>query len=227
MKKLLLLVLLLASVSSFSQVANYYKSVYSLYTEKEDGGMEMSCTATAFESKPVKSSHIVRFVTASHCVEKASTHYYILDGDGYTKVFLPVVLIGAGNEAIGNDFAVFELSIKQDIPIIQLGEDPHDLEDQDVLTVSDTLGLGKQVLRGYVSRLTLDRVIGTKDSNWDGYLLLQLNGSSTGSSGSAIICLKQDKICGFLVGEINHVVVVASKVSDFNVWYEKLKNRKK
>jgi hypothetical protein len=222
---------------------NFYPAVYTLFTEKDDGGMDMHCTATAFEVKPSDHGyHLVRFASAGHCVQKGGgeavlfpflaptssskitplTYYLSLD-DGDDKVFLRAKFIASGDGGRGEDFSVWELRTKEDIPTMPLGVDPLDAFDEPIINISNPMGLGKQVFRGGVSRLNLDRHGGPEDQDWHGDMLVQLFGVDGGSSGSALMCSNQRAICGFIIGYFGeaHSTMVATKVSNFKAWYTK------
>src|SRR5262249_53215035 len=60
------------------------------------------------------------------------------------------------------------------------------------------LELGKQTFKGIVSSPKLARPVISGDINWTEAMTVQLFGANGGSSGSAIVCLQQRAICGFL-----------------------------
>jgi hypothetical protein len=69
------------------------------------------------------------------------------------------------------------------------------------------------VFTGSVSAAHLDRPIHEGDIDWAGAILLQEFGINGGSSGSAVVCLDQKKICAFVVGSIAETNMVAMPVS--------------
>jgi hypothetical protein len=96
-------------------------------------------------------------------------------------------------------------------PIVELGADPEVLES--IVNVASPLGIGKQVFVGTVSSVSLDRPVIEDDINWVRASLLQLFGTDGGSSGSAVVCLDQHKICGFVVGTVDKSTIIAMPVS--------------
>jgi len=106
-----------------------YQSTALLYKQSEDGGMHMTCTATAFEkvkpTKDIKNGYL--FVTASHCVgeddtqhervQVVKTNFYITFDEAADKKFRPARLIAAGYQHRGDDFAIFEVDTDEIWPI--------------------------------------------------------------------------------------------------------------
>lgn len=194
-----------------------YSSTVLLYSQNEQGDMQMRCTATAID-------HSVKgyiFVTAAHCacqddVEKRAvsperTAFYISPDDVGTKEFLKAEPVGCGYRHRGDDFALFQVVTEKKFPVIPLGIDPKMMEQ--VVNVASPLGLGKQVFFGTVSSPLLDRPVVVDDINWQNVFLLQLFGVNGGSSGSSLLCLDQKAICGFVVGSLGDTTMTAMPVS--------------
>lgn len=218
----------------------YYDAVYTLYTQKDDGGYDMHCTMTAFKSKPEGKKFRVRFVTAGHCVQKLpqvvkilfdaediETSYFVSQDDSQDeKVYIRAKLIAKGNLSTGNDFAVFEALTSVNVPTVPVGVDPTSIFDEPVVNVADPMGIGLQVFDGKVTRLSLDRHTGPAGSDWYGDILVQMHGVNGGSSGSSMVCRKQRAICGFIIGSFDGTTMVAVPVSKFSKWYADVENPK-
>jgi hypothetical protein len=201
-----------------------YKATGLLYNQADDGAMHMRCTVTAIEKTP--KGYI--FVTAAHCVgsddtEKErvkpdKTYFFITsDSDGGSKDFMKAKLLAAGYQHESDDFALLEVETDQQFPLIAIGDDVTDHSGQPVVNVASPLGLGKQTFKGIVSSPKLARPVVEGDINWTEAMAIQLFGANGGSSGSAIICLKQRAICGFLVGTIGGTKI-AIQVSRFKTF---------
>ena len=202
-----------------------YKATGLLYNQADDGAMHMRCTVTAIEKTP--KGYI--FVTAAHCVgsddtEKErvkpdKTYFFITsDSDGGSKDFMKAKLLAAGYQHESDDFALLEVETDQQFPLIAVGEDVADHSGQPIVNVASPLGLGKQTFKGIVSSPRLARPVVEGDINWTQAMAIQLFGANGGSSGSAIICLKQRAICGFLVGTIGGTNTIAIQVSRFKAF---------
>lgn len=205
-----LLLLLLAKPAQAEKKAEFaqhvYNSVVLLYSQTEDGGMKMHCTATAYRVvTDLIGSKKTRFVSASHCVsgensvEQKQTKFFITaDAEG-EKTFIPATLVEAGDRKVGDDFAIFEVQGAQ-FDSIPLGDSDKIRMGDSVLDVASPLGLGKQYFEGYVSSIHLDRPpLDAGDVQWTNVMLVEIGGGP-GSSGSSIISLDQHAIVGFLVG---------------------------
>jgi hypothetical protein len=173
-----------------------YPAVGLLYSQDAEGGMKMRCTATAIGLE----DGVTTFLTAAHCgcvdtEEKKQTSpekgvvFYIT----------------------GDDFMFLSVKSKKPFPIVKLGHDP-ELLDQ-VVNVASPLGLGKQAFLGSVASPKLERPLVEGDINWTGIVTLQMFGANGGSSGSAVICLNQQAICGTVVGSIAETTMTAMPVS--------------
>jgi hypothetical protein len=226
-----LLVLFLLSVLGFAQSEPFVKSTaypatVLVYAQDDNGTMAMLCTGTSFE----KLKEGYRFVTAAHCVaednikdEKVEVdrkYFFVtLDEPNGPKQFLRAEVIYAGLQFKGDDFAVLEVKTDKVFPVVSLGEDPIEFGEP-VLNVASPNGLGKQVFVGQVSNPKVDRPIEVKSISWTNAMFLQMFGVNGGSSGSAVICTKQLRVCGFIVGTIDHTNIVAIPVSRFKKFYE-------
>jgi S1-C subfamily serine protease len=194
-----------------------YPATVLLYSQSESGGMNMRCTATAIE----RNSDGYVFVIASHCacddnvdkhtVSPEKTFFFITPDNAGGKNFLRAKPIGCGYKHRGDDYALFEVETTESFPVIPLGKDPQ-LLDQ-VVNVASPLGLGKQVFFGTVSTPILNRPVISGDINWTDAVLLQMFGVAGGSSGSALLCLSQRAICGFVVGSVAETTMVTMPVS--------------
>lgn len=196
-----------------------------LYAQTEDGGFKMMCTATAFEKK----GKMTRFVTAAHClaeddttherVEVEKTNWFITFDEPHNKNLMEAQVVAVGYQHRGDDFAVVEVELAKDVPLIPLAaSDP--VLGENVSNFASPLGLGKQLFRGHVSMEALDRPVVADSINWKGATLLQMS-SGPGSSGSSIVSLHQKGIVAFLVGTIqfrgspNIVAIPVSKFRSF------------
>jgi hypothetical protein len=209
------------TTSEFVQRTLYPATVL-LFSQNDDGGMRMRCTATAFE----KTKDGYRFVTAAHCAtqdgdqnkKKAKAEvaaFYISSDVEGEKDYIPVAIDGCGSRSRGDDFCIFRAKTPKTFPVVQVGSDATDVSGEPVINIASPLGLGKQAFYGRVSKPHVDRKIIYEDINWSDSILLQLPGTDGGSSGSAIICERQRAICGFLVGAIDKTQIVAIPVSKF------------
>jgi hypothetical protein len=199
-----------------------------LYAQTEDGGFKMMCTATAFEKK----GKMTRFVTAAHCVasddtqhdrvEVEKTNWFITFDEPHNKNMMEAHVVAAGYQHRGDDFAVVEVELAKDVPLMPLAADDPTLG-ENISNFASPLGLGKQLFRGHVSMESLDRPVISGDINWKGATLLQMS-SGPGSSGSSIVSQNQKGIVAFLVGNItfrgspNIVAIPVSKFKKF--WTE-------
>jgi len=194
-----------------------YPATTLLYSQDSEGGMRMRCTATAIEKN--KTGYV--FVTAAHCaceddtdrhtVSPEKAFFFITPDEQDSKTFLKAQAVGCGYRHKGDDFALFQVDTKAVFPIVALGKDPSVIES--VVNIASPLGLGKQVFLGSVSAPALDRPVVEGDINWTGVVLLQMFGVNGGSSGSAVVCLDQHAICGFVVGSIGQTTMTAMPVS--------------
>lgn len=199
-----------------------------LYSQDDSGGLSMRCTVTAFK----KDGDTYHFVTAAHCVgeddeakEKvakyATTAFYITFDESDAKTFYRAKVDHVGYQHRGDDFAIFLVKSKAEWPIVPIGDEKKEAEGNPVINVASPLGLGKQVFRGAISKLELDRQVVQGDINWSGVVLLQMPGTNGGSSGSAVISETQHAIVAFLVGTIGNTTIAAIPASRFTA-FEKL-----
>lgn len=206
-----------------------YPATALLYSQEEDGGMKMRCTATAIE----KNATGYIFVTAAHCgcednadkktVSPEKTFFYLTSDDRDAKTFIKTKVAGCGYRHRGDDFMLLQADTTQTFPVVSLGDDPIVLEQ--VVNVASPLGLGKQVFAGSVSSAKLDRPIVENDIDWTGAVLLQMFGVDGGSSGSSVVCLDQGKICAFVVGSIDKTTMTAMPVSRLKTLQKGLANK--
>lgn len=203
-----------------------------LYAQDAEGSLNMLCTATVFGISPGK----YRLVTAAHCIAEDDTvhervkvkpHGFFLTFDeSEKKEFIKSKVVIVGYQHRGDDFAVLEIESSRSLPAIPLGDERLEAAGDPVLNIASPLGLGRQVFKGYTSLPRLDRPLIEDEINWRNAMLVQLNVGG-GSSGSAIISLKQRAIIAFLVGAIsegdspNVVAVPVSKFKDFLALSEK------
>lgn len=213
-----------------SLIDQVYRSVALLYSQDASGSMKMHCTATAYDKKD--GGYV--FATAAHCVgsddttkersaNAANQSFFVTFDEADGKMFYPAKVLGVGYQHRGDDFATFHVKTKEDWPTVPLGDEQKetvaDGEGAPILNVASPLGLGKQVFHGYISSLSLDRPIVEDDINWKGSMLLQIS-AGPGSSGSAIVSVRQRAIVGFLVGTIGGSNIVAIQVSKFKTFAE-------
>lgn len=205
---------------------NFRSATALLYAQTEDGGFKMMCTATAFEKK----GKMTRFVTAAHClaeddtaherVEVEKTNWFITFDEPHNKNLMEAKVVAVGYQHRGDDFAVVEVELPKDVPLIPLAS--HDpVLGENVSNFASPLGLGKQLFRGHVSMEALDRPVIADSINWKGATLLQMS-SGPGSSGSSIVSLQQKGIVAFLVGTIQFrgsPNIVAIPVSKFRAFW--------
>lgn len=228
MKYALLAVLLLASLFPIAKaqapedIKHLSNAVVTLYSQDEQGGMRMTCTATAYK----KILNGYRFASAAHCVEgdddseQADQRFFIMLDTAGTKTFIPAKLLKAGDKMRGDDFSIFEVITPAPFEVIELGtETTLELGDR-VYNVSGPLGLGKQYFEGYISSAPLDRPkLDAGDVAWRGSYLVSIGGGP-GSSGSVIVSVKQKAIVGFFVGSfqapgVGHIVIPVSQFKAF------------
>jgi trypsin-like peptidase len=226
LKYLAIFIILLSGLSLNAQInktdADFVKNVFYpatalLYSQDESGTMKMRCTATAIE----KNAAGYIFVTAAHCGcnDNVETHtvspekaFFFITADSETdKRFLNATPIACGYRHAGDDFFLLQVDTQMIFPTVELGEDPVIMEA--VVNVASPLGIGKQVFLGTVSSPSLNRPVVDDDINWTHASLLELFGTDGGSSGSAVVCLDQHKICGFVVGSVNKTSIIAMPIS--------------
>lgn len=225
---LALLFLALANFTGTAQIANQKliqhvdKSVTLLFSQNDDGGMRMRCTATAYR----KTDKGYRFVSAAHCVdgktesEQADVHYFVSADDAGNKTYIPAKLLAAGDKMIGDDFSIFVVESTDVFEIVSLGDNTTLALGAPVVNIASPLGLGKQLFTGYVSSTHVDRPsFDAGDVKWRDVMLV-VGGGGPGSSGSSIVSVEQEAIVGFLVGEFTEgqlgmIVVPVSKFKTF------------
>ena len=201
-----------------------------LYSQTTDGGMRMHCTATVFEAHERDGKKGYLLVTAAHCVAvddlitskvKVSGASFFISFDNESKqVFHPIHVEGAGFQSRGDDFAVLHAFTDEEWEVLELG-DVSSLKPMDeVLNVSAPAGLGLQVLKGHISLVNIDRPVKARGLNWQ-YAMLANLGSGPGASGSAVVSIEQEKIIGFVVGNIvGNPTTVVLPVSRFALFIQ-------
>jgi len=206
-----------------------YPATVLLFSQDAMGTMKMLCTATAISHD----KGVYEFATASHCAanDDKETHRAVVDKSLFfissdkpnVKDFLEAKVEGCGMQTKGDDFCIFKVTTDKQFPVVAIGTDTTDDTEQ-VVNVASPLGLGKQTFFGRVSRAQVDRSIQDDDNNinWTNAMLLQLPGTNGGSSGSAIVCLSQRAICGFVVGTVGKTTMVAIPISRFKKFRELL-----
>ncbi len=212
---------------------NDVSAVVILLGQTESGGLQALCTATAFE----KSGKTYKFVTAAHCVADddvthervavAQTNWYVTFDERGSKKFYPAKIVGVGYQHLGDDFAVLEVEMDREVPIIPLAN-ADAVRGEEIVNVAAPLGLGKQLFRGHVSLDVLDRPIIEGSINWRGANLLQVS-VGPGSSGSAVVSKTRGSIIAILVGNISarsSPNVVAIPISKFQKFYKEVSGKK-
>ena len=201
-----------------------------LYSQTTDGGMRMHCTATVFEAFERDDRKGYLLATAAHCVavddlmnsrvKISGASFFISFDEVIQKVFYPVHVEAAGFQSRGDDFAVLHAYTEEEWDILELG-DISSLEPmEEVLNISAPAGLGLQVLKGHISLVNIDRPVKARGLNWQ-YAMLANLGSGPGASGSAVVSIKQEKIIGFVVGNIlGNPTTVVLPVSRFALFIQ-------
>ena len=201
-----------------------------LYSQTTGGGMRMHCTATVFEAFERDDRKGYLLATAAHCVavddlmnsrvKISGASFFISFDEVMKKVFYPVHVEAAGFQSRGDDFAVLHAYTEEEWDILELG-DISSLEPmEEVLNVSAPAGLGLQVLKGHISLVNIDRPVKARGLNWQ-YAMLANLGSGPGASGSAVVSIKQEKIIGFVVGNIiGNPTTVVLPVSRFALFIQ-------
>jgi hypothetical protein len=199
-----------------------------LYTQSLDGGMRMLCTATVFEAFVRDARPGYLLATAAHCVamDDIVKQKVLVSGGSFfisfdwpeDKIFHPVHVEAAGYQSRGDDFAVLHVYTEEDWTVLEVGDMSKVEVTEDVLNVAAPMGLGLQVITGHISLISLDRPVKGQGLNWQFAMLANL-ASGPGASGSTIISVKQEKIIGFVVGNISGnpttVVLPVSRFSQF------------
>ena len=201
-----------------------------LYSQTTGGGMRMHCTATVFEAFERDDRKGYLLATAAHCVavddlmnsrvKISGASFFISFDEVIQKVFYPVHVEAAGYQSRGDDFAVLHAYTEEEWDILELG-DISSLEPmEEVLNISAPAGLGLQVLKGHISLVNIDRPVKARGLNWQ-YAMLANLGSGPGASGSAVVSIKQEKIIGFVVGNIvGNPTTVVLPVSRFALFIQ-------
>ena len=201
-----------------------------LYSQTTDGGMRMHCTATVFEAFERDERKGYLLATAAHCVavddlmnsrvKISGASFFISFDEVVKKVFYPVHVEAAGFQSRGDDFAVLHAYTEEEWDILELGDISSLKPMEEVLNVSAPAGLGLQVLKGHISLVNIDRPVKARGLNWQ-YAMLANLGSGPGASGSAVVSIKQEKIIGFVVGNIiGNPTTVVLPVSRFALFIQ-------
>jgi len=224
----ILLLLLAAPVGAKSLIEEVKEATMILYAQTEDGGMEQLCTTTIYQKLTIEDKPGYLLATAAHCVavvgddlqttKRASAWFVSFDEAIGPRVYHPAHVEGYGSLTRGDDFAVLHVYTSDDWPVMKLGLVGKVKEGDEVLSVAAPQGLGRQVFRGSISLLSLDRVINEKGIHWQYAMLVQLPAGG-GSSGAAIVSIKQKAIVGITVGLIGgNPSVVALPISRFKAF---------
>jgi hypothetical protein len=215
-----------------AEIDHLYDSVALLYTQDDAGDMRMTCSVTAFATKPYAGSATVnhpityRFVSAAHCVpgktdrqQKLQKFYISADSKG-TKAYLPAVLVEVGDKTAGDDFSLFDVTTSEKFEVTPLGDSSILQLGDPVIDISGALGMGKQFFQGYISETHLDRPpLNAGVVQWTDIMMVQIGGGP-GSSGSTIVSSTQHAIVGFLVGiepngDIGKICIPVAKFAAF------------
>jgi hypothetical protein len=206
-----------------------------LYSQDSAGGMRMHCTSTAYERDEDDGLYEYTFLSAAHCIgndnqgrEQVADYrnkiFYITFDRTDPKIFYRAEVKSIGYQSRGDDFAELTVLSREMWPIIPIGDERKEEEGNEVVNVASPFGLGKQVFHGHITKLELDRPVVQGNINWTGVMLVQIPGTGGGSSGSAIISVKQEAIVGFLVGTISNTAQAAIPVSRFVEFKKSMKN---
>lgn len=215
---------LLLALASASASPNVEDSVAILYGQNTSGGMEMICTATAFE----RQGELTRFLTAAHCVTEPSsevgvklkvteTPLFLSKDDKDTKKYIRANVVEVGREEKGYDYAI--VSAKMGLPLTPLGDERTEASHVEVINVAAPAGLGLVSFQGQVALKYIDRPLIENEINWRESMLVTVPAEG-GSSGSAIVSRDTGKIIGILVGRWRSLVIgipasrVKSRASD-------------
>lgn len=228
MKKTIFSLLVAITLSTYANANDIATKAYDataiLYKQTTSGGMDMACTATAFEE--VDGGYL--FVSAAHCIAKDDTTHqkvsvgsapiYISFDRTDSKTFHKAEVVMAGYQSRGDDFAVLKVATSEDWETMPLGDVGTVEMGDEILNVAAPAGLGLQLFFGRVSLLNLDRPVSSRNINWSNTMLLQLEGGP-GSSGSSVISMDQKAVICFIVGSVQgNPSIVAIPVSRFSAF---------
>ena len=196
------------------------KSVALLYRQTDTGGMEMICTATAFE----KLKELTLFLTAAHCVTEdeqdgksrvVDVPLFLSMDERDSKDYVRASIVEVGVKERGYDYAV--LSAALDLPRIPIGDERLERDNVKIRCVGAPAGIGKVTGFGHVALRFIDRPLRFDEQkiNWAGAALVSVDDVEGGSSGSAIVSEDTGKIIGILVGHYKSMVIAvpASRVA--------------
>jgi hypothetical protein len=213
------LLLLIPSASASPAID---KSVALLYRQTDTGGMEMICTATAFERIAGKTMYL----TAAHCVTEdepsaigksrvVDAPLFLSTDDRDAKDYVRASVIEVGVKEKGYDYAV--LSSALDLPRLLIGDERLERDYVRIRCVGAPAGVGKVMGFGHVALRHIDRPLKFDEQkiNWAGAALVSVDDVEGGSSGSAIVSEDTGKIIGILVGTYKSMVIAvpASRVA--------------
>ena len=184
--------------------ARVYQATALLYSQDGQGAMHMLCTATAYSKLPEG----YLFVTASHCVSNQADYdkkdkivaieqdaFFITFDETDKKEFIRADVIAAGLQSKGDDFAILRVKTAASVPTVPLGDELKELMGAPIINVASPQGLGRQLMKGYISMPRLERPVKENDINWEHAIVLQMP-VGPGSSGSSIVSIEQESIVG-------------------------------
>lgn len=211
-KALIAALLLLATpAGAKSLIEKMQDATMILYAQTVDGGMAQVCTATIYEETENQGRKGYYLVTASHCIAKvegnakttAQTRDWFLTFDivETPRRYYPAHSEGYGDLTAGTDFAVLHVYTEDTWPVMKIGRMAKVKAGDDVVSIAAPQGYGLQVFKGNISLLSLERVVNTTAIHWQFAMLVQLP-VGNGSSGAAIVSVKQKAIIGITVGTL-------------------------
>ena len=214
MIRALVLALVIACTSTLSAQTPAPKiidSVAILYAQAPDGGMQMRCTATAFDT----SGNDTLFLSAAHCVTAIGlggldyvpdTPLFLSVDDLNNKSYVRARVVEVGQRQQGYDYLI--LAAPLTVPLIPLGDEKEERGSIPVTNVAAPAGIGKVSFFGNVALDYIDRPLVQEEDkiNWGGAMLVSVPAEG-GSSGSAIVSTQSGKIVGVLVGHYRSLVI--------------------
>jgi Trypsin-like peptidase domain len=109
---------------------------------------------------------------------------------------VPARLIAFGNDNAADDVSLWDIETKEKLPVLPLGESNDLAIGEKVLNASIPFeGIDKSVYTGYISQTALKSTVPILD----GKIHTEIAGTGPGSSGSAILSVKQKAVVGILV----------------------------
>lgn len=205
----LLLLLLAIPAGAKSLIEKMQDATMILYVQTEDGGMVQVCTAMIYEEIETQGRHGYYLATAGHCIshmgadlhttEVAEDWFLTFDPAEGPRTYYPAHSEGFGDLNAGVDFAVLHVYTDEDWPVMKIGKMAPVKAGDEVLTVAAPWGLGLQVFKGSISLMSLNRVVNDPGIHWQFAMLVQIP-AAPGSSGAALVSVKQKAIIGITVG---------------------------